>query len=144
MRSTINNNGIEEVEFSGDLVQNRAEAFLIVKENFEHIAKTNTFITSLGFEADNRWIDKNDIDNATCCIEAWFEGQEIAYFRDTQNETHVINLEQLKLLKKEAQQNRLLKLSTKWKREYFIELATSLEQVWNLVDASEEYIQSIV
>jgi hypothetical protein len=130
------------VSYTGTLEENKQEAFYEVSQNFEEIAKINKFLTSFGFEIDNRWIGKDDVSNATCALDAWFEGQTQVYFRDSSNQTHILTQEQLIQLKKEGQQNRLLEFSTKWKREHFIELASTIEEVWFIVDASSEWVQA--
>jgi hypothetical protein len=130
------------ISYTGTLEENRQEAFYEVSQAFEEIAQNNKFMTSFGFEIDNRWIGKDDVSNATCALDAWFEGQTQVYFRDAANQTHILTQEQLVQLKKEGQQNRLLKFSTKWKREYFIELSQTIEQIWQIVEAPEEWIQA--
>ena len=130
------------ISYSGTLEENKAQAKFQISEDAIVTGRTNTFMTSLGFAIDNRWIEKNDVDNGQCALDVWFEGQPFAYFRDTNDISHEVTKEQLTMLLKEAQADRMRKFSLKWKREYLVDNAASVEQVWYYVESDDATIDS--
>jgi hypothetical protein len=134
------------ITYTGDLDTNKKEALERIALEAIDIGKTNSFMCSLGFQVDNRWIEKNDIDNATCVIEAWFTtGAQDVYYRDAYNVTHVLTEAQLRQLKLEAQLNRMYMLSLKWRREeLIIQVATTVEQVWDMVEMTNAQVDALI
>lgn len=126
--------------YKGTLEENRAEALFAISSNFADLARTNSFMCSFGYPIDNRWIDKNDLDNMTCSIESWFEIMPIVAYRDSEDISHFILRDDLIKIKKEAQQNRIWKFTAKWLREQMVMVAVDVVSIWGIIEASDEWV----
>jgi hypothetical protein len=97
---------------------------------FDDMMFNGTFMTSFGFEADNRRGNgKNDKDNVQSLIDL---GQEPVYFRDAVGSFHALTIQDLMTLKQEMIQDGLSKYQWKWSKENEIMTASTLEDLNNI------------
>jgi hypothetical protein len=95
---------------------------------FEEQFKNGKFMSSLGFEVDNRrYGSKNDKDNLLSLIDLG-----IYFFKDANNATHTLTLQQMLTLKAEMSADGLQKYNKKWNFESLIASCVDKTELDNL------------
>ena len=98
---------------------------------FDDMLNYGTFMSSLGFEVDNRRGNgKDDKDNVSSLIDL---GQEPVYFRDHNNEFHALSMDDLRTLRQEMIQDGLSKYQWKWNKEQEVMGAETIEALLQIV-----------
>lgn len=98
---------------------------------FNDLMNTGTFVSSLGFTADNRRGNgKDDKDNVSSLIEL---GQEPVYFRDHDNQFHSLTISDLQTLKQEMIQDGLSKYQWKWNKENEVMSSTDIQSLLDII-----------
>lgn len=114
-----------------ELEESKKQRMEEVMSRFNDMMYYGNFETSLGFTTDNRRGDgKDDKDNVSSLIDL---ANEPVYFKDTNNNFHVLTIADLTILKQEMIQDGLSKYEWKWTKENEVMSATTLEILFDII-----------
>lgn len=127
---TYLSDGSITISYTGTLEENKEEVYNILRERLEESLKNGKFDSFLGFVVQNRRFGtKNDLQNVESLIKI---GQY--FFRDADDVTHTLTLEQMESLRLEMIQKGLEIYQEKFIKENLIQGLQTIEEVWNIID----------
>lgn len=125
--------------YVGSLEENKSEALQLITQNFLSLGKTN-FILFNGIEVDNRWIEKNDLQNYELSYSFYQKSpEEQILLRDRNNLFHFIKINDLKNIIQICIEDRLKKMTKKWEFETSIFQSESIVDIWSIVDEAKNF-----